>query len=489
MKRVHIFSCGILFFLLGVGIADFLRSPLFLLGILIFPCILIFRYISFRVLIFWIIFFLLGGIRIFIALPNISREDVAFFASPKETARSVEIQGIISEYPDERGEKTKIILHVTSLFLRDTKEMRLVSGNILVSISKYPPVFYGDMLHISGKLQIPPEWEDFSYARFLEKNGIYSYMPWGTFEIRSRGNGSIFFRTLFELRRYLENLLKERIPEPEASFSIGILLGGEQGFPEELVEEFRKTGLSHVLALSGFNITILILFVFWIFRFLPKKINLFLTLLFISSFVLLTGASSSVVRAAIMGGISLLVLHFGFVKKAFSILLWSIFCMVLWNPFLLLSDISFQLSVAAVLGLIAFSPLWKDIFQKLPGTFGLRESLETTLAAQIIATPLIAFYFHRISLISPIANLLIAPCIPVAMLFSFLGIFPFVGKIFAFCAFETLRVALAIIHVCSEVPYSDIPFSLGIFGLTFFYVFVGLLWWRHQSRKIKNLFS
>ncbi len=424
-------------------------------------------------------------LRILLAIHTPDPSEVAFYAEEKELAPRVLMTGKISSFPDGSLKKVQVRFEVKSLqFAEDQQEINVV-GTILLNLPLYPQFLYGDTLRIRGKLTLPPEWEDFSYRRYLEKEGIYAYIPWAEAELIEKNTKITFFSTLFHLRAKAETLLRLHIPEPEASFAVGILFGGDKGFPTDIVEEFRITGLSHLLALSGFNITILILFVFWMFQFLPRKTNLFLTLSFVCAFVLLTGASASVVRAAVMGSLALFILHFGYYGTPLYVLLWSIVLIVSFNPFLLYSDISFQLSVAAVIGLILFTPLWQKVFVSIPTAFGFRDALQTTLAAQIMALPLVALYFGRISLVSPVANLLVAPLVPLAMFFSFFTFFPGFHFFSGFLAYGILHFALFITHVFSQIPFADTPLSTEGIGLGIWYGILGIAWYYFSQKKEK----
>lgn len=476
MKRKSLISGLLLSFLCGVLCFDMFRTlPLFW-STLLLPCVFLFPKRWQLCAILCSIGFLCGMGHVLITLHAATPNKIDFYAGDDpDTARFAELEGIISSFPDIRSDQVKVYLEAERFRIGENELWQQTTGKVLVNLPLAPAVSYGDRIFVRGKLLIPPEWEDFSYQRYLEKEGTYAYIPRASFEVLDKKQGNPLFRMLFQARTAIEFTIRHRIPEPEASFAIGILLGGERGFSEQTIEEFRITGLSHLLALSGFNITILILFIFAVFRFLPKHINLILTLLSIAAFVLLTGASASVVRAAVMGLLSLFVLHFGSMGHPSYILLWSAFCIVLINPFLLFSDVSFQLSVAAVIGLIFFTPLWEKWFQKVPAALGLRDGLQTTMAAQITAVPLVAFYFQRVSLISPLANILVAPLIPVAMLCSFLTLLPGIGILFAFGAYQVLHLALFITTTLSKIPHADVGFQLGIMSLIFFYTLLATI--------------
>ncbi len=163
--------------------------------------------------------------------------------------------------------------------------------------------------------------------------------------------------------------------------------------------------------------------------------------------------------------------------------------MVFWNPQILFHDVSFQLSFAAVAGLLFVSPLLEKYFQKIPNKFAIRESLLLTLSAQITAVPLIVFYFDRLSLISPLANVLVAPAIPLAMLTGFVAvvvgaIYLPAGLLVGFVTYGILSYILFVAEWGAKLPGASV--EVGWFGMGFAVVYylslIGFLIWR----KIKN---
>lgn len=410
--------------------------------------------------------------------------------------QKVEVEGIITE-TDIRRDKAKYKIrleYVIPFFGGEIGESRLqANGEILISLNKYPQYEYGDRVRVSGKLEAPGEFDGFSYSDYLSRYDIYSVMYYPKVTVISKGEGSIFWRYM----SFLQNKLMERInqifPEPHASFEAGLLVGARKGIPDELIQKFNITGLTHIIAISGYNITIIIMFVMWILRGLPRKTGFIVAVLTIILFVLFVGASPSVVRAGIMGILGLIALNYGRQNNIHITVLLSAFFMILWNPKILWWDVGFQLSFAAVLGLIYVSPLFEDYVQKLPQAFGIREALQMTISAQIIALPIIIYNFGRLSLIAPFANLLVIFAIPPAMMFGFLAVlfslvFNEIGLIFGYITWGVLSYIIKIIEILSSIPYA----SVNIKGIQFWMMFgyYGLLalclYKRHLSLKIKD---
>lgn len=204
----------------------------------------------------------------------------------------------------------------------------------------------------------------------------------------------------------------------QAGWIAGVLIGSKLLLSDSLEDEFRITGLAHTIALSGFNITIIGVFLQKVLFFLHKRLRLIVTIACITLFVLFVGPSAPVVRAAIMGSIGLLALMGGYRVAILPILLASCFLMNIVHPYTLIYDIGFQLSAVAVLGLIWGVPVVSRWGQWIPEHFGLRETVLGSIAVQIWTLPISLYYFGTFSLVNLPANILISPWISLMMLLS-----------------------------------------------------------------------
>ncbi|MBI5449487.1 ComEC/Rec2 family competence protein, partial [Candidatus Gottesmanbacteria bacterium] len=206
-------------------------------------------------------------------------------------------------------------------------------------------------------------------------------------------------------------LINQLLPEPHAGLLAGILFGAKAALSKELVAGLTTTGTLHIVALSGMNITILAGLVnMTLLRFIKRRVASLVTIMLIVGFIFFVGPSPSIIRAGIMGAISLLAIVSG--RQTWGLLSWmlAISTMILLNPSWI-TDLSFQLSALATLGMILFggkiaSP---EVPQDSLFLFWniVEDNLRLTLSAQVFTIPLIFLHFHRISLISPITNLLI----------------------------------------------------------------------------------
>lgn len=281
-----------------------------------------------------------------------------------------------------------------------------------------------------------------------------------------------FFDFLRSLNLLFSRQLADVFSEPYNGFVSGLLLGNRSEISPDLMQDFNTVGLTHIIAISGYNITLVISMVCGLFSFLSRKKRVIFSIIFVICFVVLVGSSASVVRAAVMGIIGLVAVYFGRVYVASVSLIASAFFMNLWNPRLLVYDVGFELSVLATAGLVYVSAFVSEhfvnrYFKFLPEFAGIRESFSMTLSAQIFVLPLIVFYFGRLSLVSPIANLIVLPFIPWIMLFGFLsGLANFasgwLGDFFGFTAYVLMKFIIFVIGLFADLPFAEL--KIGWFG-------------------------
>jgi competence protein ComEC len=341
-------------------------------------------------------------------------------------------------------------------------------GRVLVRAPLYAGYEYGDLLRVRGVLEFPPEDIDaFNYAAYLARYRIWLWMPRAQIEVVERGPPSLR-RHLYRLKFAIETRLSQLFFEPEASFAAGLLLGSRKGMPEDLSAAFQRTGLTHIVAVSGSNISLVIVAMFWLTAALPFRRQLWLSAIAVLCFVLLVGASAAVFRAGVMGGLTLLGLYSGRRSQVYFALLWTAAIMLLINPYVLVYDLGFQLSFASTLGLLVFAPMLEHV---LPGKALIWEALRLTLAAQLATFPLLCFAIGRISLIAPLANMLVAPLIPLGMGFAAAALV--LGPIPALLGMVFLKSITWIAMLLAALPWADVPLKFS--SLSFVISSVGLI--------------
>jgi competence protein ComEC len=370
-----------------------------------------------------------GIARYQLAQPAMTPGFIAWYAASEEAeiAPAVELQGIIVKPADLRERYTALTISVENIRFQGESSFRPVEGLVLARVAPTGTWRYGDRVRITGSLEIPPEFEDFSYRNYLARKGVHAYFPWAEAELLESGNGNSFLATIYALKQRSLDLVYILYPDPEASLLAGILLGVESGISEPVQEAFKATGTSHIIAISGFNMVILAgLFANVFGRLLGKRAGAVASILGIALYTLFVGAAAAVVRAAIMSGLALFARQVGRRQDGLNALAFTAALMALFNPNVL-GDVGFQLSAAATLGLVLYAAPLAEAFtrlasrclpqataRRLAGPAG--EYLLFTLAAQVTTIPIIAYHFQRISLVSLVANPLILPAQPAVMI-------------------------------------------------------------------------
>ncbi len=433
-------------------------------------------------------------IGIAFALMSVSRTTHISDGTSIETyaeGKTVTTQGIISDAPDDRQTSINYTVDVSSIQVTTTGSIIPVTGKVLVSDRRHFPRYrYDEEIEIRGQLTKPKATETFAYDNYLSRFGIYATMKATGISHISDNHGNPMIAGLIVLREHFEAQINRVFPEPQAAFLAGLLTGSRSGLPDHLTKAFKQTGLTHIVAISGFNITIIIAIISGCLFFLPLKWRFVPSVIAIILFTLFVGASASVVRASIMGILGLLALQTGRIRNARLAILWTAFCMLLWNPKFLWYDAGFQLSFLAVIGLTETAPILEQWMKKIPAALGIREALTMTIAAQVFAMPWIVLQFGTISLISPLANILVAPLIPFAMLFGFLGTvisfvsFP-IGQVLGYIGWGCLELIILITTTLASLPFAsvNIPTIGGLIVYAYYTVIIGGLWVLNYRKK------
>ncbi len=387
--------------------------------------------------------------------------------------QTVSGQGIIAEEPDIRPDKVYLTLKSVEINNQQLK------SKILATVPHFPQHEYGEKLDFTAKIQEPKEFPDFNYKNYLSRFGIDAVIYYPSIETKEGNYGNKIKFYILQFKHHWSNNLALLLPEPQNAFLGGLLLGAKRAIPENLTEGFNITGTSHIVAVSGFNITIIIAGIDWLLRqFFRKRAAFIISLTAIAGFVIMTGASASVIRAAVMGGLVLLALNIGRVYAVANALALSATVMLLINPQILHFDIGFQLSFAALLGLVYFTPRIEPYFLWLPKY--LRQYLVATLAAEAATLPILLLNFGRLSLIAPLANILVLPLVPPAMLFGFLtGAFSLIwlklGIPFAGISWILLTYIIKVVETLARIPFAALSLKFNGLALIGYYALLGLI--------------
>jgi len=449
------------------------------------------RLVTFRSIFLGLVLAALGAARLQAAILAPTPADIDFY---RDGGEPLTLTGLIVRDPEPGDFTTSLTIRAEQLLLPKRHDTLSVDGTILVRIWTDEPFAYGDRVEATGLLETPPVFDEFSYREVLELHGIRAWMAQAQVTRLAARQGNPFLQVLHSIRHRAHRTLLLLFPEPEASLLSGILLGLEGGIPPDVERAFNTTSTSHIIAISGFNITILASAALAGFgRALGKRRGLVAAALTIGAYTLLVGAAPSVVRAAFMAGTGLLALRLGRTNDALASLAATAILMTLLQP-LALWDVGFQLSFAATLGLVLYADRLQSWVEARLGAWTspavsshlshpLSEFALFTLAAQVTTLPLTAYHFQRLSLVGLLANPVILPAQPAVMILGGLAtlagmVWLPAGRLIATVAWIFPAYTIRMVEFFAAWPLASIPlgrFSLllvaayyaGLAGLTF----------------------
>lgn len=430
----------------------------------------------------FVLMFSLGILRFHMA------DKPAPYVFESQLGEKVSLSGMIVDEPDIRENSQNLTIE-TKVGEEKTKILATVNFNQYFK--------YGDEVNFSGKLEKPENFitdqgKEFDYINYLRKDGIFYIVNYGEVEVVSRGHGNWIKSILFSVKEKFLEKMNFAIRSPENLLMGGLILGEKSSFSQELRQSFVDTGTIHIVALSGYNITIVAEWFMKLFSFLPQHLGIGMGILAILLFVLMTGGSSTALRAGIMATLALVARASGRTYDVGRALVLAGVFMILLNPFVLVYDVSFQLSFIATVAVIFFTPRIEKYFRWVPDYFKLRDIVSVTSAAYIFVFPFILYKMGNFSLVALPANILVLPFIPFTMLLGFLT--SFFGIIWyglavpaGFISYLLLHYVLGVIEFFANIPFASfsVPnFPLFLVLLTYAY-FIYMLF----GRAIKKFFN
>lgn len=320
------------------------------------------------------------------------------------------IEGIVASDPirEVNGQKTKI-------------EIKNLTGNfsIIASLPPYPELRYGDLMRGEGSIE---EASHFWEKGYFKKEGVVGKTR--LFSIEKEEETPSLKRNLFEIKKSMIRSQEKVLGEEEATLLSGITLGAQGGFSKKFKEAMKGSGTTHIVALSGYNITVIIgVIMATLGKLITRKKALIIAFIIVMGFVVMTGAESSVVRAAVMALLAFTAEASGRISSMKSIIVLTGLMMALWNPNVLMFDLGFELSFLALMGVMYVKPFLENMFKikKDKQSFlSWRENALTTAGAQLAVMPLLVIRLGNISLVSLMANVCILETVPIVMGAGFL---------------------------------------------------------------------
>ena len=407
---------------------------------------------------------------IFVAL-GMARATLADIPLPESFAKDlrhrVSYEGVVVSDPDVRDANQRV-------------EIRISNANestvMLAVAPRYPKVAVGDRVYVSGTLLLPQAFEGsagrvFRYDKYLERSGVRFLLNFAYLRVIEEAPWYSLPALLARIKHSFLNGLAAALSEPYASLAGGIVIGGKSGLGTELKGAFTRSGLIHIIVLSGYNVMIVAEWVIAALTLtkLKRRWAAGAGALALLIFVGIAGASATSIRAAVMALIALYARASARTYTAGRALLFVVLLMLIWNPLYLVFDPGFGLSVTATAGLIWLAPRIEIRLAFLKNVFW-KDVVATTLAAQIAVFPLLLYNTGNLSLVAVPANLLVAPLMPLAMGLSALAGFagmlfgsfaPILGILLAFPAYLATAALIFVAHESAALPFA--AFTLPLF--------------------------
>lgn len=426
--------------------------------------------------------------------------------------QKVSLTGVLVEEQEKRDFNTRLTVRVDGVVENDfgaqkgggagrySENVRKIAPQKILLTTGNPKEFhYGDLVRVKGELAVPENFytetgREFDYVGYLQTSGTKFLIKNASVAVTGHNPPSRAVEWLFLAKRAFVDSIKRMLPEPQSSLAAGILIDGKASINGELQEKFQKTGLVHIVVLSGSNVSIVAEAMTHLFAFLPRVFGIFAAAAGILAFTMITGATSTVVRASIMAILVLLsrlsLRNYDPTRGLFL----ATFVMLIHNPLILLHSPSFQLSflatftVVKVIPFLEFRRWFGSVARFVPERFGLRELVVSNLVVQTFLFPILTWMTGFFSAVSLPTNILVVPLVPLTMLAAFLtALTGFVSRVialpFAFVAQALLSYELAVVDFFAKFSLAQISFSGFSSGIVAGFYAVVICWFLFFARE------
>ncbi|MCK4635813.1 MAG: ComEC/Rec2 family competence protein [Candidatus Moranbacteria bacterium] len=478
MKKLHIsqtFLLVMVCFVAGIGLGLFFILPtdyfFFIFVILILTVtVLFYRNVYFSLVILLLIFFIIG----------FWRGNQVINKTNELSLINTEIQGEVKvvDVPVRKSYYSLIIVKFQNPEIK-----------VLVKAPRHSNLIYGDTLNLKCNLTVSEKFDDFDYRMYLATKHISYICDQPEFE--KINHEKTILSTLADWRMEMENNINALIPAPQAALANGLIFGGDDRLSNDLKNDFSRTGMTHIVAVSGYNVTVIAMVIMSVAIFLGawRKQAVWWAIGAVLFFVAIIGFPASGIRAAIMGSLVLVAVIYGRAGSVLGAICFSGAVMLFFNPLLLRYDVGFQLSFLATLGIILIYPIFENYLVSKFKVFGLAEIIFLTVSAQVFVLPIIIYNFHVFSNTFLLANILILPIIPLTMFFVFFAmVFSFVfwplAVLMAWCAYFLLFYEVWVVNFLAEQNWSCVVIGdVNVLWYVLYYVILieGLrIWWKRN---------
>ncbi len=441
VRRTTLITVGCIAFLIGLGLARLrLNLPLITI-ILLLPLVGVSIHKHSRMTILFIILLgvCLGIVRGQMFMPN------------TDTYAQLNMQKVrlhvTAESDGVYDDKKQLSFDATHIHMTSPRKDDLV-GKVKIAGFGENAIYKGDVIEVTGKL-------------FQTRGSRQASIGFAEIRVIQHGGS-----TLDTIRRNFAAGLSNVLPEPQAPFGLGLLFGQRSTLGKEPTAWLAAVGLTHIIAVSGYNLTIIVRFIHRLFAKRSRYLTLLCSFTLVFLFLLVTGFSASIVRAAIVCGLSLVTWYYGRTIKPLLLIMFTAALTAGWYPYYLWSDIGWYLSFLAFFGVLILAPLLtRRLFKKPPRSLVM--VLIESFSAQIMTVPLILYIFHQTSLIALVSNALVVPLVPLAMLLTLIAgicgmLLPQMLGFVALPARWILTYMLDVAHTLSKIPHVIVPLNMTI---------------------------
>lgn len=378
--------------------------------------------------------------------------------------RNLTIRGNVSEDPDV-DKKAQTVLRLNDVKLLNSNEVISLPGQIWVTTASTDAVKRSDIVTVQGK--ISQGFGAFQASLYRTK----------IIKVERPVPGDV----AVGVRDWFAGKVRQHIPEPESALGLGFLLGLRRSLPQDLSDSLKIAGLTHVIVASGYNLTILVRLSRRLFAKSSKYLSLISSIMMTMIFMSLTGLSPSMLRAGLVTILSLMTWYYGRKIHPFVLLPLAAAITLIINPQFGWNDLGWQLSFLSFIGVIVLAPLLQKFFfgNKPPGT--LRQIFGETLSAQIMTLPVLIAAFGAVSNVALIANVMILPFVPLAMLLVFvsgiLSTIPLIGWLIAILATYLLKYMTIAAGRLANLPWAQTEISFGVWQIVLAYTVIIIAIW------------
>lgn len=363
--------------------------------------------------------------------------------------------------------------------------------NLLINTNSKIVFKKWDLVEFNSKIGKISNFNEFEYDKFLQLKDIYWQLYLYQFS-KLWNNLNSFERLIYNFKMGILDIINNIYPWDSAKLLSWIFLWVRWNYWNELKTWFNNSWLTHIVAVSWYNITILIIFFGLFFKYLPWVLKNTLIIFSVIFFLLLIWDNIPALRAWIMWIIGYIIILRWRKLNIYTLLIAIASIFVIINPLIINYDIGFHLSFFALLWLIVFQEKLSNIFYFLPKKFGIKESIATTLSVLIFTFPIMLVNFEKISIIAPISNLLVLPLIPIVMLFGWLSVISYLiyAKLGIFIWYLTYLFLSFILNIASYLwnsQFSIINYDLwnykSLFMLFYYFILVYIIFYLRNTEK------